>query len=214
MKKLEQIFSLENISINIKGVRPLNVNLKVNYGDFVIIKGKNSSGKSMLLRLFCLGFLPLQGKIFFDGKLLSTKMKKEVQQFRKKIGVIFQNDYLIPFLNVYQNIEIACQIQKKTKNIELRMNEIFQWLSLENLKNEKIQNLSNSEKQRVVVARALINNPKIILADQPETFLDPESQKKILNLFNSLNKLGSTIIMTTNNLSDFEERCRIITLDS
>ena len=94
------------------------------------------------------------------------------------------------------------------------MSEIFSWLSLENIKNEKIRNLSNSEKQKVVIARALINNPKLILADQPETYLDNESRKKILFLFNSLNKLGSTIIMTTNDLSQFDENCRIITLDS
>ena len=137
-----------------------------------------------------------------------------MQEFRKKTGVILQNDYLIPFLNVYQNIEIACEIQRNTSDIKSKMSEIFSWLSLENIKNEKIRNLSNSEKQKVVIARALINNPKLILADQPETYLDNESRKKILFLFNSLNKLGSTIIMTTNDLSQFDESCRIITLDS
>ena len=94
------------------------------------------------------------------------------------------------------------------------MNEIFNWLALQDIKNEKIQNLSNSQKQKVVIARALINNPKLILADQPETFLDEEFRKKIMFLFTSLNKLGSTIIMTTNNLSQFDEKCRIITLDT
>ena len=94
------------------------------------------------------------------------------------------------------------------------MNEIFNWLSLQDIKNEKIQNLSNSQKQKVVIARALINNPKLILADQPETFLDGEFRKKIMFLFSSLNKLGSTIIMTTNDLSQFDENCRIITLDT
>ena len=88
------------------------------------------------------------------------------------------------------------------------------WLALQDIKNEKIQNLSNSQKQKVVIARALINNPKLILADQPETFLDEEFRKKIMFLFTSLNKLGSTIIMTTNNLSQFDEKCRIITLDT
>ena len=94
------------------------------------------------------------------------------------------------------------------------MNEIFNWLSLQNIKNEKIQNLSNSQKQKVVIARALINNPKLILADQPETFLDSDFRKKLMYLFSSLNKLGSTIIMTTNDLSQFDESYRIITLDT
>ena len=208
------IFSLENIPIAIKGEIPLKVSLKVKNGDFIIIKGKNSSGKSMLLKLFYLKCLPNKGKIFFEGNELKNSSKDLVQEFRKKIGVILQNDFLIPFLNVYQNIEIACEIQRNTKNIESRMNEIFNWLSLENIKNEKIQNLSNSQKQKVVIARALINNPKLILADQPETFLDSDFRKKLMYLFSSLNKLGSTIIMTTNDLSQFDESCRIITLDT
>lgn len=208
------VFSLENISIAIKGEIPLKVSLKVKNGDFIIIKGKNSSGKSMLLKLFYLKCLPNKGKIFFEGNELKNSSKDLVQEFRKKIGVILQNDFLIPFLNVYQNIEIACEIQRNTKNIESRMNEIFNWLSLENIKNEKIQNLSNSQKQKVVIARALINNPKLILADQPETFLDSDFRKKLMYLFSSLNKLGSTIIMTTNDLSQFDESCRIITLDT
>jgi cell division transport system ATP-binding protein len=208
------IFCLENISIAIKGEIPLKVSLKVKNGDFIIIKGKNSSGKSMLLKLFYLKCLPNKGKIFFKGNELKNSSKDLVQEFRKKIGVILQNDFLIPFLNVYQNIEIACEIQRNTKNIESRMNEIFNWLSLENIKNEKIQNLSNSQKQKVVIARALINNPKLILADQPETFLDSDFRKKLMYLFSSLNKLGSTIIMTTNDLSQFDESCRIITLDT
>ena len=208
------IFSLENISIPMKGEIPLKVSLKVKKGDFIIIKGKNSSGKSMLLKLFYLKCLPNKGKIIFEGNELKNTSKNLVQEFRKKIGVILQNDFLIPFLNVYQNIEIACEIQRNTKNIESRMNEIFNWLSLKNIKNEKIQNLSNSQKQKVVIARALINNPKLILADQPETFLDGEFRKKLMYLFSSLNKLGSTIIMTTNDLSQFDESCRIITLDT
>ncbi len=208
------IFSLEDISIAIKGEKSLKVSLKVKKGDFIIIKGKNSSGKSMLLKLFYLKCLPKKGKILFEGNELNNSSKDLVQEFRKKIGVILQNDFLIPFLNVYQNIEIACEIQKNTKNIKSRMNEIFNWLSLQNIKNEKIQNLSNSQKQKVVIARALINNPKLILADQPETFLDSDFRKKLMYLFSSLNKLGSTIIMTTNDLSQFDENCRIITLDT
>ena len=208
------IFSLEDISISIKGEIPLKVSLNVKNGDFIIIKGKNSSGKSMLLKLFYLKCLPDKGKIIFEGNELRDSSKDLVQKFRKKIGVILQNDFLIPFLNVYQNIEIACEIQKNTKNIESRMSEIFNWLSLQDIKNEKIQNLSNSQKQKVVIARALINNPKLILADQPETFLDSDFRKKLMYLFSSLNKLGSTIIMTTNDLSQFDESCRIITLDT
>lgn len=209
----EEIFNLENISVSIKNRVSLDINLKVNKGDFIIIKGNNASGKSILLKLLYLKFLPAKGSVFFKGKRLNESSKKDVQKFRKRLGVILQNDFLIPFLNVFQNIEIACQIQKKTENITSRMNEIFSWLSLENIKYEKIKNLSDSQKQKVVIARALINNPSVIIADQPESFLDSESRKKIFFLFKSLNQLGSTIIMTTSELSEYDEKCRIISLD-
>ena len=209
----EEIFNLDKISISIENRVSLNVNLTVYKGDFLIIKGDNASGKSMLLKLFYLKCLPNKGKLFFKGIQLSESSKKDVQKFRQKLGVILQNDFLIPFLNVFQNIEIACQVQKQTNKIDSRMTEIFNWLSLENIKYEKIKNLSNSQKQRVVIARALINNPAVIIADQPESFLDSESRKKIFFLFRSLNQLGSTIIMTTNELSEYDENCRIISLN-
>ena len=100
------------------------------------------------------------------------------------MGVILQNDYLIPFFSVYQNIEIASEIQSKKENFTKRIDEIIDWLDLKQIKNELVNKLSNGEKQRVVIARALINNPKIIIADQPENYLD-ESTKK--NYFFFLN---------------------------
>ena len=98
------------------------------------------------------------------------------------MGVILQNDYLIPFFSVYQNIEIASEIQSKKENFTKRIDEIIDWLDLKQIKNELVNKLSNGEKQRVVIARALINNPKIIIADQPENYLD-ESTKKIIFFF-------------------------------
>jgi ABC-type ATPase involved in cell division len=92
------------------------------------------------------------------------------------------------------------------------MSEISGWLELDTIKNEKIVNLSNSQKQKVVIARALINNPSVIIADQPETFLDEESRKKIFFLFESLSKIGSTIIMTSNNLSNINIKHKVFQL--
>ena len=128
------------------------------------------------------------------------------------MGVILQSDYLIPFFSVYQNIELASQIQKSTENFPGRMKEISQWLDLEAIKDEKILNLSNSQKQKVVIARALINNPKVIIADQPETYLDMESKKKIFYLLESLNKIGSTIILTSNSSNNIGVRHKVLEL--
>ena len=129
------------------------------------------------------------------------------------MGVILQNDYLIPFFSVYQNIELASQIQKLKTSFAQRMNEISQWLDLNEIQNEKIINLSNSQKQKVVIARALINNPNIIIADQPETFLDEVSEKKIFYLLESLSKLGSTIIITSNKDINIKKSHKILELN-
>ena len=93
------------------------------------------------------------------------------------------------------------------------MNEISQWLDLNEIQNEKIVNLSNSQKQKVVIARALINNPNIIIADQPETFLDEVSEKKIFYLLESLSKLGSTIIITSNKDINIKKSHKILELN-
>ena len=128
------------------------------------------------------------------------------------MGVILQSDYLIPFFSVYQNIELASQIQNSVEDFHVRMKEISQWLDLEAIKNEKVLNLSNSQKQKVVIARALINNPNVIIADQPETYLDIESKKKIFYLLESLNKIGSTIILTSNSTNNIGVRHKVLEL--
>ena len=128
------------------------------------------------------------------------------------MGVILQNDYLIPFFSVYQNIEIASEIQSKKENFTKRIDEIIDWLDLKQIKNELVNKLSNGEKQRVVIARALINNPKIIIADQPENYLDESTKKKLFFLFESLNKLGATIIMTSNSRDFLSVKYKAINL--
>jgi ABC-type lipoprotein export system ATPase subunit len=113
--------------------------------------------------------------------------------------VILQNDYLIPFFSVYQNIEIASEIQSKKENFKKKIIELIEWFNLNNIENKIVNNLSNGEKQRVVIARALINNPKIVIADYPENSLDSSTTKKLFFLLESLNKLGATVIMTSKN---------------
>ena len=210
--KMDEIFFLDNISIISKKKKIQNVNLKINRGDFLIIKGPNATGKSLLLKLFYLKLLPTSGSLFLGGEKITINSKNLITKFRKKMGVILQNDYLIPFFSVYQNIELASQIQNFKISFSERMDEISEWLDLKDIKNEKILNLSNSQKQKVVIARALINNPKIIIADQPETFLDEVSKRKIFYLFESLSNIGSTIIITSNNDHDINKQHKTLEL--
>ena len=196
---MSEILRFENISLNVEKKNLFNFSLIINSGDFFIVNGKNAVGKSLLLKLLFLKILPSNGKIYLYGKKIDKNNKTNILEYRKKIGVILQNDYLIPFFSVYQNIEIASEIQSKKEHFTKRINEILDWLDLKQIKNEIVNKLSNGEKQRVVIARALINNPKIIIADQPENYLDETTKKKLFFLFESLNKLGATIIMTSNN---------------
>ncbi len=209
---MEQVFYLNDVSLISKKKKIQNLNLKVEKGDFLIIKGSNSTGKSMLLKLFYFKVLPSSGSFFLCGEEVSNNLKKSILEFRKKMGVILQSDYLIPFFSVYQNIELASQIQNSVEDFHVRMKEISQWLDLEAIKNEKVLNLSNSQKQKVVIARALINNPNVIIADQPETYLDIESKKKIFYLLESLNKIGSTIILTSNSTNNIGVRHKVLEL--
>ena len=209
---MNEILRLKDVSISIKDKSFFNLNLAIRKGDFVIIKGSNSVGKSLLLRMLYLKILPSKGSFYLYEKLITKKNKFEIIEFRKKIGVILQNDFLIPFFSVYQNIELASEIQNKKDGFNKRMSEILDWMGLKQIQHENIINLSNGQKQKVVVARALINNPSIIIADQPENNLDEKTVKKIYNLFDSLNKLGTTIIMTSSFNIDVTSELKVINL--
>ena len=209
---MSEILRFENISLNVEKKNLFNFSLTINTGDFFIVNGKNAAGKSLLLKLFFLKILPSNGKMFLYGKRITENQKVNILEYRKKVGVILQNDYLIPFFSVYQNIEIASEIQSKKKHFKKRIDEILDWLDLKQISSELVNKLSNGEKQRVVIARALINNPKIIIADQPENYLDEVIKKKLFFLLESLNKLGATIIMTSNNHNMLPSTYKIINL--
>ena len=132
------------------------------------------------------------------GKKITQKNKVDILEFRKKTGVILQNDVLIPFFTVYQNIELASAIQNKKLDSKKRINEILDWLGLNQIESTQVSKLSNGQKQRVVIARALINSPQLIIADQPENNLDKDTIRKIFYLLEYLNKIGTTIIITSN----------------
>ena len=196
---MNEILRLDNVSLSINKKKIFNLSFQINKGDFFLIKGDNAVGKSLLLKLLFLKVMPSSGNIYLLGKKINQENKDYILSYRKRIGVILQNDYLIPFFSVYQNIEIASEIQSKKENFKKKIVELIEWFNLNNIENEIVNNLSNGEKQRVVIARALINNPKIVIADYPENSLDLSTTKKLFFLLESLNKLGATVIMTSKN---------------
>ena len=196
---MNEILRLDNVSLNINKKKIFNLSFQINKGEFFLVKGDNAVGKSLLLKLLFLKVMPSSGSIYLLGKKINRENKDYILSYRKRTGVILQNDYLIPFFSVYQNIEIASEIQSKKENFKKKIVELIEWFNLNNIENEIVNNLSNGEKQRVVIARALINNPKMVIADYPENSLDLSTTKKLFFLLESLNKLGATVIMTSKN---------------
>ena len=162
-----------------------------------MIQGKNGSGKSTLLKTLYMKLIPINGNFYLLNQLIDKRSKIKILELRKKIGVILQNNYLIPYFSIYQNIELALQIQEdKEINFSKRIKEIIEWVGLKNMNEKKIEHLSEGQRQKVIIARALICRPKILIADEPMKSLDEETRNKLYFLLKSINKLGTTIILT------------------
>ena len=178
-----------------------NVSLKLNKGDFIYIIGKTGSGKSSLLKTLYSDIPLKMGKIIIDGDEINKIKKSQLPYLRRKIGIVFQDFQLFQDRNAYENIKFVMDSTgwiDKTK-INDRINYLLEKVGLENkLKNYPYE-LSGGEQQRLVIARALVNEPKLIIADEPTGNLDPEIAENILKLLIDINNSGTTIIMTTHN---------------
>ena len=178
-----------------------NVSLKLNKGDFIYIIGKTGSGKSSLLKTLYSDIPLKMGKIIIDGDEINKIKKSQLPYLRRKIGIVFQDFQLFQDRNAYENIKFVMDSTgwiDKTK-INDRINYLLEKVGLANkLKNYPYE-LSGGEQQRLVIARALVNKPKLIIADEPTGNLDPEIAENILKLLIDINNSGTTIIMTTHN---------------
>ena len=184
-----------------------NININISEKDFIIINGPNGSGKSSFLKLLYMRLLPYRGSFSFFGKEINNISKKDIIDIRKKIGVILQDNYLIPYFSVSQNIELALQVQeKKNINIKNRVHEIANWVGLGKLLMNKVNNLSEGEKQKLVIARSLVCKPKLLIADEPMNHLDNQTRKKLFFLLSSINQLGTTIILVDKNSDRLDDK--------
>ncbi|MEC7895959.1 MAG: ATP-binding cassette domain-containing protein [Bacteroidota bacterium] len=178
-----------------------NVSLKLTKGDFIYIIGKTGSGKSSLLKTLYSDIPLKMGKIIIDGDEINKIKKSQLPYLRRKIGIVFQDFQLFQDRNAYENIKFVMDSTgwiDKTK-INDRINYLLEKVGLANkLKNYPYE-LSGGEQQRLVIARALVNEPKLIIADEPTGNLDPEIAENILKLLIDINNSGTTIIMTTHN---------------
>ena len=178
-----------------------DVNLDLNKGEFIYLIGKTGSGKSSLLRtIYC--DIPLKmGEIIVDGESISKIKRNQLPYLRRKIGIIFQDFQLFQDRNSYENIKFIMTSTgwKDNKIINEKINELLLKVGLQDKSKNYPYELSGGEQQRLVIARAIVNNPKLIIADEPTGNLDPEVAENILKLLLDINSNGTSIIMTTHN---------------
>lgn len=190
-----------------------NVSLHINQGEFVAIVGASGSGKSTLLHMIGGVDRPTSGKIVIDGKEINTMNNDKLAIFRRRqIGIVYQFYNLIPILSVEENITLPCDLDGKSVDKE-RLDSILNSLGLTNRRTHLPNELSGGQQQRTSIARALINNPALLLADEPTGNLDSKSTDEIMSILKMSNKIyNQTIVMITHNLEIAKQADRIITI--
>ncbi len=179
LKEVNKNYKRENVEQQILK----DINLTIKEGDFITIMGPSGGGKSTLLYILSLVETSSSGEIYFDSKIVSGKKEKEIEVLRRKnIGLIFQNPNLIASLTPLENLLLAMD-GKESKNKKIKKCEgLLKNVGLLDKKNAKVNSLSGGEAQRVAIVRALVNNPRFILCDEPTGALDTENGKKVIEL--------------------------------
>ena len=197
---MEKIIHFDKVNIKINDKKNLsNINLTVDEKDFIYLIGKTGSGKSSILRTIYADMPINNGEAKVLEYNLTTIKRKEIPFLRRKIGVIFQDFKLLPDRSVAKNLEFVLKATewKNKQKIEERIDNVLEKVKMNDYSNRYPHELSGGEKQRVSIARALLNNPKLVLADEPTGNLDPATSMEIMNILNSINLNGTSIIMAT-----------------
>ncbi len=191
-----------------------NISFSVNKGEFVAIVGASGSGKSTLLHLIGGVDRPTSGKVFIDGKDIYTLNDDNLAIFRRRqVGLIYQFYNLIPILNVEENITLPCNLDGKEVDRD-KLEELLKTLKLSDRRNHLPNELSGGQQQRVSIGRAIINEPAIMLADEPTGNLDSKASEEIISLLRLSNKkYNQTVIVITHDEKIALEADRVITID-
>lgn len=195
------MIELYNISAKVGNRLVLDgISLKINKGDFVYLIGKTGAGKTTLLRLIYMDIFPQRGNLIVGRYSSSSIRPKEIPFLRRKVGIIFQDFKLLPDRNVYDNVAFALQVIGTPKQtIKTKVLSVLTRVSLHHKRYQMPNNLSGGEQQRIAIARALVNEPFILLADEPTGNLDPHVSTETLALLESINRSGTAILMATHN---------------
>lgn len=181
---------------NVKALSDVNVQIEA--GEFVFLVGPSGSGKSTFIKMILKEIEPTNGKLIVADKDLSVITRKQVPYYRRKIGMVFQDFRLIPNLNIYENVAFAMRVvEASPKDIRRRVPMVLSLVGLSHKYKMFPNELSGGEQQRVSLARALVNNPSVLIADEPTGNLDPDTAREIMSLLEDINKAGTTVLMAT-----------------
>ena len=193
-----------------------NINIEIEKGEFVFLVGPSGSGKSTLVRLLLKELEPSAGRLFVAGRDINRLSRSKIPYLRRNIGCVFQDFKLLPNKTVYENVSFALEVIGKPRY--MTKNQVEDVLKLVGLgtKMERYPNeISGGEQQRVSIARAFVNHPPILLADEPTGNLDPVTTMGLMKLFNRINRLGTTVVVATHDKEMVDSmRKRVIALDA
>ena len=196
------MIDLDHVSKSYEKGQPAvnDITLHVNKGEFVFVVGESGSGKSTLIKLLLHELAPTSGQITVNDHVLSTLRHKDIPKYRREIGVVFQDFRLLNDRNVYENVAFAQHVVEiPGRKIKKRVPEVLQMVGLAEKYRSLPRQLSGGEQQRVAVARAIVNRPALLLADEPTGNLEPRNSLDIMNLLQKINDNGTTVLVVTHN---------------
>lgn len=191
-----------------------DVNIRINSGEFVFVVGPSGAGKSTFMKLIMREEKPNVGEIYVNGYNLNTLKRGEIPYFRRTMGIVFQDFRLIPTMNVFENVAFSMHVVgANNRQIRKTVSRMLNLVGLADKARCKPAELSGGEQQRVGLARALVNKPKIIIADEPTGNVDPNMSYEIVEMLMEINRRGTTVLMVTHEhqlVRDFNQRVVMI----
>lgn len=196
------MISFENVGLRYSsGPEVLrDIDFALDKGSFHFLTGPSGAGKTSLLRLLYLGQRPSRGQVKMFGYDINRAKREHLALLRRRIGIVFQDFRLLPHLSAFDNVALPLRIEgRHEKEVRNNVIELLEWVGLGDYLNAKPMTLSGGQQQRIAIARAVINRPDLLLADEPTGNLDDSIGFKLLHLFEELNKLGTTIVIASHN---------------
>jgi len=191
-----------------------DVMIEIEKGEFVLLMGPSGSGKSTILRMLIGEEQPDEGQLFVQGKNVTKLKRSEIPYLRRKVGSVFQDFRLLPKKSVFDNVALPLIVQGVSeKDIRRKVTEALRAVGVEHKRDQSPSSLSTGEQQRACIARAIVNGPVVLLADEPTGNLDPELTGEIIELFKLINARGTTVVVATHNHHVMRQvNCRVISL--